>query len=136
MEENKGLEDERLELVDERGSLRTSLTQKATDAQSRRRMSDEVGRSLITKETALAELLQEMKLAGIEPADSNVNLPSVGESEKKVRSLERRMEAYGPVNMLAIEQFENCEARLNDMKDDFKILQKRRTSLIEFTEKL
>ena len=85
-------------------------------------MSDEVGRSLITKETALAELLQEMKLAGIEPADSNVNLPSVGESEKKVRSLERRMEAYGPVNMLAIEQFENCETRLNDMKDDFKIL--------------
>ena len=136
LEENKGLEDERLELVDERGSLRTSLTQKATDAQSRRRMSDEVGRSLISKETALAELLQEMKLAGIQPADSGTNLPSVGESEKKVRSLERRMEAYGPVNMLAIEQFESCEARLNDMKEDFKILQKRRTSLIDVTEKL
>ncbi len=136
LEENKGLEDERLELVDERGSLRTSLTQKATDAQSRRRMSDEVGRSLITKETALVELLQEMKLAGIEPAESNKTLPSVGESEKKVRSLERRMEAYGPVNMLAIEQFESCEARLNDMKDDFKILQKRRNSLIDVTEKL
>ena len=136
LEENKGLEDERLELVDERGSLRTSLTQKATDAQSRRRMSDEVGRSLISKETALAELLQEMKLAGIQPADSSTNLPSVGESEKKVRSLERRMEAYGPVNMLAIEQFESCEARLNDMKEDFKILQKRRTSLIDVTEKL
>ncbi|MAV43113.1 MAG: chromosome segregation protein SMC [Euryarchaeota archaeon] len=136
LEENKGLEDERLELVDERGSLRTSLTQKATDAQSRKRMSDEVGRSLITKETALVELLQEMKLAGIEPAESNKTLPSVGESEKKVRSLERRMEAYGPVNMLAIEQFESCEARLNDMKDDFKILQKRRNSLIDVTEKL
>ena len=136
LEENKGLEDERLELVDERASLRTSLTQKATDAQSRRRMSDEVGRSLITKETALSELLYEMNDAGIQPADANITLPSVGESEKKVRSLERRMEAYGPVNMLAIEQFEACESRLNEMKDDFKTLQKRRSSLIDVTEKL
>tara|TARA_B100001564_G_scaffold155401_1_gene130496 strand:+ start:13 stop:3924 length:3912 start_codon:yes stop_codon:yes gene_type:complete len=136
LEENKGLEDERLQLVDERASLRTSLTQKATDAQSRRRMSDEVGRSLITKETALAELLNEMEVAGIKPAEANITLPSVGESEKKVRSLERRMEAYGPVNMLAIEQFEACESRLNEMKDDFKTLQKRRTSLIDVTDKL
>ena len=136
LEENKGLEDERLQLVDDRASLRTSLTQKATDAQSRRRMSDEVGRSLITKETALSELLNEMSVAGIEPAEANITLPSVGESEKKVRSLERRMEAYGPVNMLAIEQFEACELRLNEMKDDFKTLQKRRTSLIDVTDKL
>jgi chromosome segregation protein len=136
LEENKGLEDERLELVDERASLRTSLTQKATDAQSRRRMSDEVGRSLISKETALSELLHEMTEAGIQPAEASITLPSVGESEKKVRTLERRMEAYGPVNMLAIEQFEACELRLNEMKDDFKTLQKRRTSLIDVTEKL
>lgn len=136
LEENKGLEDERIELVDERASLRTSLTQKATDAQSRRRMSDEVGRSLITKEAALSELLNEMTDAGILPAEANITLPSVGESEKKVRTLERRMEAYGPVNMLAIEQFEACELRLNDMKDDFKTLQKRRSSLIDVTEKL
>jgi len=136
LEENKGLEEERLELVDERASLRTSLTQKATDAQSRRRMSDEVGRSLITKETALSELLNEMTDAGIEPAEASITLPSVGESEKKVRTLERRMEAYGPVNMLAIEQFEACELRLNEMKDDFKTLQKRRSSLIDVTEKL
>ena len=136
LEENKGLEDERIELVDERASLRTSLTQKATDAQSRRRMSDEVGRSLITKEAALSELLNEMTDAGILPAEAHITLPSVGESEKKVRTLERRMEAYGPVNMLAIEQFEACELRLNDMKDDFKTLQKRRSSLIDVTEKL
>jgi len=136
LEENKGLEDERLQLVDERGSLRTSLTQKATDAQSRRRMSDEVGRSLLTKQIALEELLQEMNDAGIEPAELGKSLASVGESEKRVRSLERRMEAYGPVNMLAIEQFDVCESRLNDMKDDFKILQKRRTTLIDVTQKL
>ncbi len=136
LEENKGLEDERLELVDERGSLRTSLTQKATDAQSRRRMSDELGRSLLAKQTALEELLNEMRDINIEPAGPEITLPSVGESEKKVRTLERKMEAYGPVNMLAIEQFEACENRLNDMKEDFKILQKRRTSLMDVTQKL
>jgi chromosome segregation protein len=38
--------------------------------------------------------------------------------------------------MLAIEQFAACEARLADMKDDFKTLQHRRKHLIDVTEKL
>ena len=46
------------------------------------------------------------------------------------------MEKYGPVNMLAITQYAECEERLNSMKDEFKQLQTRRTNLIEITEKL
>ena len=38
--------------------------------------------------------------------------------------------------MLAIEQYDACEARLAEMKGDFKVLQERRKHLIDVTEKL
>ena len=136
LEENKGLEDERLALVDERASLRTELTQKSTDAQSRRRLSDELGRSIINKEMVINELYSDMQVNGIAPASADVTLPSVGDAEKRVRSLERAMEKHGPVNMLAIEQYAECEERLESMKVEFKQLQSRRTNLVEITEKL
>ena len=136
LEENKGLEDERLELVDERASLRTELTQKSTDAQSRRRLSDELSRSIMNKQLFISELLQDMNSNGIEPAGPEVTLPSVGDAEKKVRTLERAMERHGPVNMLAIEQYAECEERLNSMKDEFKQLQSRRSNLVDITERL
>jgi len=136
LEENKGLEDERLALVDERASLRTELTQKSTDAQSRRRLSDELGRSIINKDMVINELYSDMQANGISPAPPEVSLPSVGDAEKRVRSLERAMEKHGPVNMLAIEQYAECEERLDSMKVEFKQLQSRRANLVEITEKL
>ena len=136
LEENKGLEDERLALVDERASLRTELTQKSTDAQSRRRLSDELGRSILNKELVINELLADMQANFIQPASAEVSLPSVGDAEKRVRTLERAMEKHGPVNMLAIEQYAECEERLDSMKVEFKQLQTRRANLVEITEKL
>ena len=136
LEENKGLEDERLALVDERASLRTELTQKSTDAQSRRRLSDELGRSIINKEMVINELYSDMQANDISPAPPEVSLPSVGDAEKRVRSLERAMEKHGPVNMLAIEQYAECEERLDSMKVEFKQLQSRRANLVEITDKL
>ena len=136
LEENKGLEDERITLVDERASLRTELTQKSTDAQSRRRLSDELGRSIINKEMVINELYSDMQVNGVSPAPPEVSLPSVGDAEKRVRSLERSMEKHGPVNMLAIEQYAECEERLESMKVEFKQLQSRRANLVEITEKL
>ncbi len=136
LEENKGLEDERIALVDERASLRTELTQKSTDAQSRRRLSDELGRSIMNKDIVINELYSDMQLNGVSPAPSEASLPSVGDAEKRVRSLERSMEKHGPVNMLAIEQYAECEERLESMKVEFKQLQSRRANLVQITEKL
>ena len=136
LEENKGLEDERIALVDERASLRTELTQKSTDAQSRRRLSDELGRSIINKDMVINELYSDMQVNGVSPAPPEVSLPSVGDAEKRVRSLERSMEKYGPVNMLAIDQYAECEEKLESMKVEFKQLQSRRANLVDITEKL
>jgi chromosome segregation protein len=46
------------------------------------------------------------------------------------------MEKHGPVNMLAIEQYAECEERLESMKVEFKQLQSRRANLVEITDKL
>ena len=136
LEDNKGLEDEHNRLLEERAELRSSMTQKSNEAINNRRMAEEITRAIGIKQEGLQELVVEMQEANIEPAEAGVSLPSVGEAERKVRNLERRLESYGPVNMLAIEQYEACEARLESMKDDFKTLQERRKHLIDVTEQL
>jgi chromosome segregation protein len=99
-------------------------------------MSIEIGRALAQKEITIAQTLQDMTEQGYSPAEDGVNLPSVGDAERKERNLQRRLDDHGPVNMLAIEQFDACEARLDAMKDDFKTLQNRRKHLLDVTEKL
>jgi chromosome segregation protein len=136
MEEHEGLEDERMRSTEERAGLRASYSQKANDAQNRRRLAEEITRSVANKQNELIELATEMAEMAIAIADPEVELPSVGDAEKRLRALERRLEAYGPVNMLAIEQYGECEERLSSMKDDFKTLQQRRKQLITITDKL
>ena len=136
LEENQGLEDERLELIEERTSLQVKLQQKALDARSRRGMVEEMGRALQLKDESIRESRLEMSENNIEPAVEGVSLPSVGDAERNERALQRRLDFHGPVNMLAIEQYDACEARLSEMKGDFKVLQQRRKHLIDVTGKL
>ena len=136
LEENQGLEDERLELIEERTSLQVKLQQKALDARSRRGMVEEMGRALQLKDESIRESRLEMSENNIEPAAEGVSLPSVGDAERNERALQRRLDFHGPVNMLAIEQYDACEARLSEMKGDFKVLQQRRKHLIDVTGKL
>ena len=136
LEENQGLEDERVQLIEERSALKAELQQKVQESQSRKAMSIEIGRAIAQKEITIAQTLQDMTEQGYSPAEEGVTLPSVGDAERKERTLQRRLDDHGPVNMLAIEQFEACEARLDAMKDDFKTLQHRRKHLLDVTEKL
>ena len=99
-------------------------------------MSIEIGRALAQKEMTIAQTLEDMIEQGYSHAEDGVTLPSVGDAERKERNLQRRLDDHGPVNMLAIEQYDACEARLDAMKDDFKTLQSRRKHLLDVTEKL
>ena len=69
-------------------------------------------------------------------ADDDADLPNVGDAQKRVNELRRKLEKFGNFNMLAIEQYDACKARLDEMKDDFKTLQQRRKRLIDITDKL
>ncbi|MDP6869196.1 MAG: chromosome segregation protein SMC [Candidatus Poseidoniaceae archaeon] len=136
LDAHQDLENERTELVDERAELRAAAAQRATSAINSRSMAEEITRSLAIKEQALADLLVEMAEAEIPVADDLIELPTVGDAERKTRDLQRKLDKFGPVNMLAIEQYAACKERLDEMKSDFKILQQRRKKLVDITDKL
>ena len=69
-------------------------------------------------------------------ADDDADLPNVGDAQKAVNTLRRKLDKFGDFNMLAIEQYDTCKASLDEMKDDFKTLQQRRKQLIDITDKL
>ena len=136
LEENKGLEDERIELVEERASLNSTLTQKASQARSHRTLSTEFERTIQAKRQELHDLEMEMQTMGIEPVEDCGALDSVGDIDRRIRHLERRLEQFGAVNMRAIEQYDAVEQRLSEMEGDFKKLQDRKKHLLDVAERL
>ena len=136
LEENKGLEDERIELVEERASLNSTLTQKASQARSHRTLSTELERTIQAKRKELYDVEMEMGAIGIQAPDEGAVLDSVADIDKRIRRLERRLEEFGAVNMRAIEQYDAVEQRLEEMEGDFKKLQDRKKHLLDVAERL
>lgn len=59
------------------------------------------------------------------PADSTLEMV-----RKQMRSLQRRLEALEPVNMLALEEYEHTQARLQELSDKLTTLAEERTELL------
>ncbi|MDG1553168.1 MAG: chromosome segregation protein SMC [Candidatus Poseidonia sp.] len=136
LEENIGLEQERQELIDERATLRVRNEERLTKAQNHRRLAEELLRTIAEREQEVQLMAQELIEAGLSPNEIPHDLANVGDLERKLRVLQRRLEGFGNVNMMAIEQYDACQERLNLMKDEFAMLQKHRKELIEVTEQL
>ncbi len=136
LDEHQELENERKGLVEERAEVKANANQKANSAINSRSMAEDISRSLAIREQNLADLLVEMAAESIPVADDDVELPNVGDAQKRVNDLRRKLDRYGDFNMLAIEQYDSCKKRLDEMKDDFKVLQERRKRLIDITDKL
>ncbi len=136
LEENQGLEDERQELTDQRATLRVRNEERLAQSENHRRLAHELGRTIAEKEQEVQLMAQELIDANLSLHDMPDNLENVGELERKLRRLQRRLEDFGNVNMMAIQQYDECEARLDLMKDEFATLQTRRKHLIEITEQL
>ena len=136
LEEHEELDNERKELVEERAEVRANANQKASAAINSRSMAEDIANSLAVREQNLAELLIEMAAESIDVAEEDADLPNVGDAQKILNNLRRKLDKFGDFNMLAIEQYDACKARLDEMKDDFKTLQERRKRLIDITDKL
>ena len=136
LEEHEELETERKGLVEERAEVRAGANQKASAAINSRSMAEDITRSLAVREQNLADLLVEMANDSIPVASDDLELPNVGDAQKNVNDLRRKLDRFGDFNMLAIEQYDTCKQRLDEMKDDFKTLQQRRKRLIDITDKL
>ena len=136
LEENKGLELERQELADERTALRIKNEHRLEQAQQHRRLADELQRTVSEKELELHGMGQELMEAGLSLTSFPEQLGNVGELERTLRRLQRRLDEFGQVNMMAIEQYDACQARLDLMKDEFALLKQRRQDLIDITSQL
>jgi chromosome segregation protein len=136
LDEHQELENERKELVEERAEVKANANQKANLAINSRSMAEDISRNLAIREQNLADLLVEMAAESISVAEDDAELPNVGDAQKRVNDLRRKLDRYGDFNMLAIEQYDSCKKRLDEMKDDFKVLQERRKRLIDITDKL
>ena len=136
LEENQGLETERQELTDQRATLRVRNEERLNRAQNHRRLAEELMRTIAEKEGEVQLMGQELIDANLSLNDLPEGLKNVGELERELRNLQRRMDNFGNVNMMAIEQYDECQARLDLMKDEFATLQSRRKHLIEVTEQL
>ena len=135
-EENKELENSRVKLVEERGSLRTTVNQLIQQSESARRRASEHTITLENKRQHLSSLIEEMNMAGVKAPEAGASIPSVAQAENKIRGIEKRLEFIGNVNMLSIEQYDKTETRLDELKNDNKLCQARRKSLIDISEKL
>tara|TARA_B100000700_G_scaffold298083_1_gene363613 strand:- start:9123 stop:13010 length:3888 start_codon:yes stop_codon:yes gene_type:complete len=136
LEEHEELENERKELVEERAEVKANTNQKASNVINCLSMAEDIANSLAVREQNLADLLVEMAAESIPVADDDADLPNVGDAQKAVNDLRRKLDKFGDFNMLAIEQYDACKACLDEMKDDFKTLQQRRKRLIDITDKL
>ncbi|MGD1940509.1 MAG: chromosome segregation protein SMC [Leptolyngbyaceae cyanobacterium] len=74
---------------------------------------------LATQATDLPDPLPEI------PAE--IDLEAV---QKQIRSLQRRLEALEPVNMLALEEYNQTQARLEELSNKLTTLQEERTELL------
>jgi len=126
------LEEELAELKGEREDLKTELRE-AKDA--RDEQANEVEKvenrlnSLRKAESRLSEEIEDLEEAvgDYDPEE----VPDLAEVEQNVARLERRMEALEPVNMLAIEEYDDVEADLEELEDKRGTLVEERDGIQE-----
>ena len=135
-EEHRELNERSKSLREDRAGIKAALEQNSAKRESLRNRCDDLSQEIESKNRQLEELTQEMASQNIEPISEDVDLPSVGDAESGVRNIERRIGNLGDVNMLSIEQYDEAEERLSRITDDATVLRKRRTDLIELTDKL
>ncbi len=135
-EEQKELDEQRMEFVEERATLRANLesmnSKRITIMARITGLNSEVDR----KHAVLKELSVEMSEMNISIPEEGDSIPAFTQIESKVRGLERRISQIGNVNQLAIEQYDEAAARVEQLRQDASDLRERRTRLIDIAEQL
>ena len=135
-EEQQALKDRRDEIVDERASLRASVDTLSQKRETIAARIEELNVQIQQKREAVDEIVAELEDAGIAIPSPETQLPTVGEAEKSVQGLERRLGHLGDVNMLAIEQYDSTAERIAGLVEDGKLLRSRREQLVSIAVQL
>ena len=79
---------------------------------------------------ALQTQLEEQKAEVPEPIPTVPENIKMGELEKEVRALQKQLQALEPVNMLALEEYEQTQKRLEELSQKLSTLEGERTELL------
>ncbi len=113
-----------------------SIKVKSTEVASTEVASTEVA-SVEADSTTAEPTDADLEWLRIEPDSAAAVLPSLAELtthleqvQKAVRSLQHRLEALEPVNMLALEEYDRVQERLQQLSDKLTTLEEERTELL------
>ncbi|MGB3200205.1 MAG: chromosome segregation protein SMC [Nodosilinea sp.] len=111
------------------GRLRTQRTQTQQQEWERQKLIE-------TQQERRQQLAEAQELLAAQAAELPDPLPEIPpetdleELRKELRSLQRRMEAMEPVNMLALEEYNRTEERLGELTHKLTTLEEERTELL------
>ncbi|WP_134669333.1 chromosome segregation protein SMC [Halorussus marinus] len=119
------LKDERTELKDELREAQRVRDEKQSAVESVENRLESLRRAADRLEDEIAELREQV---GDYDADE---IPDLDEVEENISRLERQMEALEPVNMLAIEEYDDVKADLDDLEERKAVLVEERDGIRE-----
>ncbi|MBE9170724.1 chromosome segregation protein SMC [Pleurocapsales cyanobacterium LEGE 06147] len=130
--------EKKLRELQERQQKRSWQLQKLQETQQERNHAlQNLQQQLAEQERELPDPLPE--IPEIEPANNSseeINLPEQLEQlQKQIRNAEKRLEAMEPVNMLALEEYEQTEGRLQELSEKLNTIKAERTELLLRIEK-
>ncbi|USZ69150.1 chromosome segregation protein SMC [Halorussus salilacus] len=124
-EELTELKDERTDLKDDLRAAQQDRDEKKSEVESVENRLESLRRSEQRLEADVAELEERV---GDYDADE---IPDLDEVEDNIARLERQMEALEPVNMLAIDEYDEVEADLDDLEERKSVLVEERDGIRE-----
>jgi chromosome segregation protein len=110
-----------------------------TTQQERRETLQTLQQQIAEKEADLPDPVPEIPQLINEEAGEAITFDNLEEQieqlQKEIRKGEKRLEAMEPVNMLALEEYEKTEARLQELSDKLNTIEAERTELLLRVEK-
>lgn len=109
------------------------LRDQQTQQQQLQWQQEKLAESQQQRQQELAELVEQLAAQRAELPNPLPEIPedlTLEELQKELRSLQRRLEAMEPVNMLALEEYDRTQARLEDLSQKLTTLEEERTELL------
>ncbi len=131
-EEVEALEEQLAELKDDREDLRETLREAEADRDEKRETVSSMENRL--KSLRRSETRLEVEIERLEPEVDEYDpdeIPDHDEVERNVNRLEREMAKLEPVNMRAIDRYDEVESELNDLQERREILVEERDGIAD-----
>jgi chromosome segregation protein len=142
-QQRDGAEVKLKELQDRRQRQNWEREKLQVNRQERQTQLAEIQTQLAQKQTELPDLLPEVPLSIESTDEDGTETPITAENlttrlerlQKEIRVGQKRLEAMEPVNMLALEEFDRTQTRLQELSEKLATLEAERTELLLRVEK-